>query len=140
MEAYLDGHAGDMEAVGEQGALAEHALVPGGELDLGDGECVAEVEAPVHVGEGIVAEPLGVFLAGLRGGEAGELGGRWGIYLEEALRSPAILAPALERAQIVALGGLRGASASAGASRRRADLAEFDGLRHERTGETHRGD
>lgn len=47
-----------METVGEQGALAEHALIPSGEFDFGDGECVAEVETSIHVRVWVVAEPF----------------------------------------------------------------------------------
>jgi hypothetical protein len=71
--------------MGEQGALAQHALVSSGELDFGDSKGMAEMEASVHVRVGIVAEPFGVFLENLLPGEACELGRRWGIYFKETL-------------------------------------------------------
>lgn len=85
-----------MEAMGEQGTLAQHALVSSGEFDFGDGKGMAEMEATVHVGIGKVAEPFWVFLVDLLGGEAGDVCLRWGIYFKETLRSPPILVLALE--------------------------------------------
>ena len=46
---YLDGHAGAVEAEGEEGALALEALVADAELALGERERVAQVKAAVHV-------------------------------------------------------------------------------------------
>jgi hypothetical protein len=75
--AGLDGHAGAVEALREEHALAAEAVVGGGELQLGQGEGVAQVEQAVHVGVGEGAEELvvGPAAALLRGLHLENLGG-----------------------------------------------------------------
>ena len=45
----LDRHAGAVESEGEQNLLAQQTLESRGEISLGNGECVAKVQATVHV-------------------------------------------------------------------------------------------
>jgi len=76
--AHLDGHAGAVEALGEQHALPAQPVVGGRELELAQGERVAQVQQAVHVGVGEVAEELSEVdgLACLQGG-AVCCGGVW---------------------------------------------------------------
>ena len=95
-----------MEAVGEEDALADHPVEAGGELDFGDGECMAEMEGAVGVRVGEVTEPLWVLFLDLCGGEACEVVLWRGVDLEDALLCPSRLVLLLEFAEFVALAGL----------------------------------
>lgn len=60
-----------MEPVRKEDTFAQHPLISRGELNLGDGECMAEVKAAVHVREGKVAEPFGMLCLNFGRGETG---------------------------------------------------------------------
>lgn len=95
-----------MESVGKEDTFAQHPLVPSGELNLGDGECMAEMKASVHVWVGEVTEPFGVLGLYFGGRETGQLRCGWGVDLEEMLIFPARLILFLEVLQVVAFGRL----------------------------------
>lgn len=88
---YLDGHASNVKAVREEDALAEHALVARCELNLGDGEGVAEVQGAIHVRVGEVSEPFGEVFLDVGGGDVLCLFRGWGVNLEEAFCGPTSL-------------------------------------------------
>lgn len=92
-----------MESVREQRTLAQHSLIPRGELDLGYREGMAKVEGTVHVRKGKVAEPLGELFADLGGRELGALVDGRRVDLEEVLVCPSFLVLFLERDERVAL-------------------------------------
>ena len=96
-----------MESVREQHSLAQHPLVSGRELDLRDGEGVAQMQAAVHVGEGEVAEPLGELFADLGCAEALGFLLRRRVDLEDALFAPLLLVLFLKRGEVIALARLR---------------------------------
>jgi hypothetical protein len=102
----LDGHARDVESMGEEDALAKHALVPRRKLDLGDGERVPQVQRTVHVRERKVAEPLGELRAHFLARETRKLFARRRFNLEGTLGSPARLSFCLEVLDEVAFAGL----------------------------------
>lgn len=110
---HLDRHARTVESVREQYSFPDHPMISRSELDLRDGECMAEVERAVRVRVGEVAEPLGKLLPDLRGGEAFELVLSRGLDLEEPFRLPLRLVLELELAEFVAF----------------ARLGELDGVR-----------
>lgn len=80
-----------MKAMGEQSAFAQHSLVTGGKLDLGDGERVAQMQATVHIRVGEGPEPFRVLLADLGGGQTGDVCCIGGIDLEYFVFGPARL-------------------------------------------------
>ena len=92
--------------MGKQDTLSEHALESRRELDFGDSEGVSQVERSIHVGEGEVAKPLGIFFAGLRRCHTLHLLRRRCVNLEDALLLPSLLVFCLEGLQEVALAGL----------------------------------
>ena len=108
--------------MGEEDALAEHALEARLELDFGDGERMAEVEGAVGVGEGEVAEPLGELLPDLRRRKALELFLRRRLDLEEPLLLPLCLVLELELAELVALACLGELDRVRGGIRHRTDM------------------
>ena len=87
----LDGHTGDVKTMREQDALAQHALVSCGKLDLGDGKGMTEMQTSVHVWVGKVAEPFGVLLVDFGGGESSDV--CWGrcVDFKDVFVAPASL-------------------------------------------------
>lgn len=75
----LDGHASAVEAEREKCAFALDSLIPGGNINLAEGESMSQMKLAIHVGVGKGAEPL----------LCGQLGGR--IELEHLLLSPLLL-------------------------------------------------
>ena len=107
MHPHLNRQTRDVEPVGEEDALAKQSLVTCRELDLRDGEGMAQMQAAVHVGEGEVAEPLGELFADLGCAEALGLLLRWRVDLEDALFAPLLLVLFLKRGEVIALARLR---------------------------------
>ena len=96
-----------MESVGEQHPPAQQPLITRTKLDLGDRKRVSQVKRTIHVGEWEVAEPLGVFLLDLCGGQSSQLIRSGGVDVEDLFVFPFLLVPFLEVYQVVALARLR---------------------------------
>ena len=68
-----DGHPGDVEAMGEEGAFTKEPLITSRELDLGDGESMTKVQRSIHVGKWEASKPLWVPYVDLGGGQTRNL-------------------------------------------------------------------
>mmetsp|Transcript_20342 Transcript_20342/g.56677 ORF Transcript_20342/g.56677 Transcript_20342/m.56677 type:complete len:271 (+) Transcript_20342:2879-3691(+) len=88
----LDGHAGAVESLGEQHALAAQTVVGSGELKLGNAESMTQVQHSVHVGVRKVTKefPLRILLTRSRG-----------VHLEHLLGFPLFLCRSLDLQQQV---------------------------------------
>lgn len=95
-----------METVREEHPLAHHPLEACLELDFRDGERMSEMERAIGVGEGDVAEPLGVLFLDIRLRQTCELLLWRGIDLKDALLRPPRLVLPLEFADFVAFASL----------------------------------
>lgn len=80
-----------MESVGEKDTFPQHPLVPCCKLNFGDGKCMTEVKAPVHVWVGEVSKPFGVLGLNFGGGETSQLSRCWCVYFEKMFILPARL-------------------------------------------------
>lgn len=104
--ADLDRHSCNMESVGEQNAFAEHSLVTRIEFDLGNGECMSQMQATIHIWVWEVAKPFGKLLLDFFLGQAFDFIDRGSIYLKDVLCLPPALILLLERYQVVSLARL----------------------------------
>ena len=91
MVAHLDGHPRYVEPMGKQDALSQQTLIPRCELDLGDSECMSEVQRSVHIRVREVPKPLGKLFADLCSSETCGFFLRWGIGFEDVLPFPVLL-------------------------------------------------
>ena len=104
--AHLDRHPCYVEPMGKQDALSQQTLIPCCELDLGDSECMSEVQRSVHIRVREVPKPLGKLFADLCTSETCGFFLRWGIGFEDVLPFPVTLVPLFQGLQIVPLAGL----------------------------------
>lgn len=75
----------------EQYPFPQQPLIPRRKLDLGDRKRMSQMQAPIHVREGKVAEPFRVLFFDLGGGKTGCFGGAGGVDLEEMFVLPTLL-------------------------------------------------
>jgi hypothetical protein len=68
-----DGHPGDVETMGKEGAFTKEPLITSRELDLGDGESMTKMQRSIHVGKWEASEPLWVPFVDLGGGQTRNL-------------------------------------------------------------------
>ena len=80
----------------EQDALPEQPLVTRRKLNLGDGECMAEMQRAIHVRIGEVAEPFWMFLIQFVRSKVCDVGLGWRVDLEKTLLLPSLLVLYLE--------------------------------------------
>ena len=113
---HLDWHTGNVETKREQGPLTQHSLEATGELDLGNGKGVSQVQATVHVRVRERSEPFRVLCSDFRGSHGPRSGihgfgvsrsGRSGrINLKDLLVGPVLLSLFLQLDDGVSLAGL----------------------------------
>lgn len=86
-----------MKAMREQNSLPQQPLVACGKLDLGDRECVTQMQGPIHVWERKVSKPFGVFDSYFSRGETCSFSLRGSVDFENALVGPTLLIFLLQR-------------------------------------------